>query len=112
MWLLGSESGPGPSYEALAEWALAFADALDGKLEAAAGRARAALRLAEETGDEPTIWRASAVLAETTTDPAEAADHRRRATDFVRGMAKSLDGADLKERFLAQPAVVALLRSA
>jgi class 3 adenylate cyclase/tetratricopeptide (TPR) repeat protein len=112
IWLLGSDSGPGPSYEALAEWALARADALEGRLAEASERARSALRLAEEADDGPTIWRASAVLADTTTDPAEADDHRRRATNIVRAMARSLDDSDLEERFLAQPAVVALLRSA
>ena len=58
------------------------------------------------------IWRAAAVAAEATSDPIEAADLRRRATDIVRAMATSLDGTDLEGRFLAQPAVASLLRSA
>jgi class 3 adenylate cyclase/tetratricopeptide (TPR) repeat protein len=107
-WLLGSGSGSGPD-EALATWALARADALDGKHTDAEERARVALRLAQEAGDAPLIWRAAAVIVETTTDPGEAADLRRRASDIVRAMGDSLDDVELKERFLAQPGVAAML---
>ncbi len=111
-WLLEGGTGLGRPAEARATWALARGDALDGKLTQAYERTRAALRLAEGTGDVPMIWRAAAVAAEATSDPIEAADLRRRATDIVRGMATSLDGTDLEGRFLAQPAVASLLRSA
>jgi class 3 adenylate cyclase/tetratricopeptide (TPR) repeat protein len=107
-WLLDVTATPGLPAEAFATWADARAYALDGKLTEASGRARAGLRLAEEAGDMTLIWRAAAVLAESTRDAVEAADHKRRASDIVQAMGASLDDAELKRRFLAQPAIAAL----
>jgi class 3 adenylate cyclase/tetratricopeptide (TPR) repeat protein len=108
-WLLASGVSIGPPSEALATWALARADALEGKQISANNKGRTALHLSEEAGDLPMVWRAATLVAETTDDPAEAADLRRRASEIVRGMMASLKDEELQERFLRQPAVVALV---
>ncbi|MDP8958979.1 MAG: AAA family ATPase [Actinomycetota bacterium] len=108
-WLLASGVSIGWPSEALAAWALARADAQDGKQISANNRGRTALHLSQEAGDLTMVWRAATMVAETTDDPAEAADLRRRASDIVRGMMASLKDEELKERFLGQPAVVALV---
>jgi class 3 adenylate cyclase/tetratricopeptide (TPR) repeat protein len=108
-WVLESDTHPGIPTEALATWALARAEALDGRLLEAHERARDALRLAEEAGDAPVTWRAAAVAAQTTEDRVEAGDLRRRAADIVRAMGTSFDDSELEARFLAQPAVAEVL---
>jgi tetratricopeptide (TPR) repeat protein len=107
-WILGSDRHPGVSTEALASWSLALADALEGQKEAAE-RARAALDLAERAGDATVTWRAATLAADTSGDPAQSDFFRRRARDVVHGMADSLDDEELRARFLAQPAISALV---
>jgi class 3 adenylate cyclase/tetratricopeptide (TPR) repeat protein len=111
-WVLESDTHPGRPTEALATWALARAEELDGKPAEAYERARDSLRLAEEADDASVIWRAAAVAARTTEDQVEAADLRGRAADIVRAMGASFDDAERETRFLAQPTVAELLDAA
>jgi hypothetical protein len=107
-WLMASGLSIGRPSEALASWALARADEGERERSAANRQGRTALNLAEETGDLTTVWRAATIVAKTTDDPAEEADLRARASAIVSGMMASLGDEELKDKFLAQPAVVAL----
>ena len=109
-WLLASGVALGRPSEALAAWALARADVGEGQQSAANKQGRTALRLSGEAGDLTTQWRAATVVAETTDDPAEAVELRHRAADIVHGMIELLNDEDPKVQFLAQPAVLALVR--
>jgi class 3 adenylate cyclase/tetratricopeptide (TPR) repeat protein len=108
-WLLDGDTSLGRPSEALANWALARSEVLDGAVTDANERAGTAMRISEELGDAPLAGRAAAVAAEAAKDPEEAAALRGRASDIVRAMAASLDDPELKGRFLAQGAVAALL---
>jgi tetratricopeptide (TPR) repeat protein len=111
-WVLESDTDPGPATEALASWALAFADVLDGQKLHAHERALEALRLAERAGDATVRWRAAAVVADTSDDAVESAGFRRTATDVIGKMADSIADAPVRERFLAQPTIAALIGAA
>jgi hypothetical protein len=107
-WVLESDTDPGPATEALASWALAQADVLDGQKLHAYERALEAWRLVEGVGDVTVRWRAAAVVANMSDDAAERAGFRRAASDVVGKMAESLPDPVARERFLAQPAIAAL----
>jgi hypothetical protein len=55
------------------------------------------------------LWRAATLAADTSGDPEQSDSFRRRARDVVHGMADSLDAEELRARFLAQPAISALV---
>jgi class 3 adenylate cyclase/tetratricopeptide (TPR) repeat protein len=108
-WVLDSDTDPGPPTSALALWALARADALDGKRRHAHERAQEALRLAERAGDQTMRWRAAAIAAGTAGDASVRDDLRRTASTTVRAIADTLDDAGLRERFLSQPPLEGLV---
>ena len=108
-WILANAAEAGRPALSFAMWSLARADALEGRTAEAHEGVLASLRLAEKAADASVTWRAAAVAAETTQDPAEATGLVRKASLIVQAMAGSLDQTHLKERFLARPDVAALL---
>jgi class 3 adenylate cyclase/tetratricopeptide (TPR) repeat protein len=109
VWLLAAADGSSRPLEALAAWAIARADELDGRPDEEA--ARRALDLAERAGDATVLWRACALVAHLSHDERESATLRARAAEIVRGMAASMADPELREAFLARPQVLDLVQA-
>jgi tetratricopeptide (TPR) repeat protein len=114
-WLFDSADGSSPPHEALARYAIARADQMDGDVQAARERAGGALKIAEKTNDLTVAWRAcfvSAMASEAMGDAGAAAEARLKGLVIVRSMASSLGDEELRDSFLARPDVATLRHAA
>jgi hypothetical protein len=114
-WLMDSARGSSPPHEALATWAIARADLMDGQNRAALKRAWSALRIAQKVNDLPVAWRACSLVvsaSQTIGDADATADAQRRGSEIVRSVVSSLGDDGLRDLFLARPDVATLLPAA
>ena len=105
-WLLDAAAGSSPAHEALALWALARADQMEGDMRAAHERASSALELAQSVCDLTVVWRACSVVAATSWSlgDAGAATHARdMGREILSSMASSVGDVELRNLFLGRP---------
>jgi class 3 adenylate cyclase/tetratricopeptide (TPR) repeat protein len=114
-WLLDSAGGSSPPHAALARYAIARAEQMDGEVQAAREHAGRALKIAEKANDLSVAWRAysvSATASEAMGEAGAAAEARRRGLVIVRSMASSLGDVKLRDSFLARPDIATLHHTA
>jgi tetratricopeptide (TPR) repeat protein len=105
-WLLDAAAGSSPAYEALALWALARADQMEGNNRAAQERANSALELAQSVCDLTVAWRACSVVAAASWslgDATAAAHARDTGLESLSSIASSIGDEELRNLFLGRP---------